>query len=63
VVKHGNERCALTADGDVVPAEIANDAHAGLLGEQPWVADLPANQLAGDMPHRMSVKTNEFAPC
>ena len=58
-VKHGDERRALAADGDVVPAEIADHAHAGLLGEQPGIADLPTDLLAGDVADRVAVEADQ----
>ncbi len=60
-VEHADERRALAADGDVVAAEIAHHAHAGLLGEQPGVADLPTDLLAGDVPHGVAVEADEIA--
>ena len=58
-MKHADERRTLAADGDVVAAEIADDAHAGLLGEQPGIADLPANQFARDVADRVTVEADE----
>jgi hypothetical protein len=58
-VEHADERRALAAHGNIVPAEIVDHAHPGLLGKQPRIGELPADLLAGNVPNRVAMEADE----